>query len=536
MQPTNMVQFVAVVMSVLLVGMKQPLLAHARVASSDLPPPQTFGRGIPNFPFSTEEQVIFEHTLSPGSVMGAITHMWSTACGTNANPNEFTTNSGVLLYRVYVDGEEEASIELTPRMATGIGFPPSTNGGSGSGGGGGGSGSHDETRADEFVMGARGQDCMDACTSRNMVCDGNVSAGLDSAYLGDFMSKLVRMDTGASCVQDTQPWWAPDQPSYVWAKNNSNYGRCLGFSNVPPVVPCNGSHPLVNRMCRCTSRSSGRGLRSLAPPPAVDGVDAPVPWGTEWLGRTSDMDGYFWNIQMPFYKSIKVTGMVPQGLKSPFTAYTIVRGQENVPIVVGGRTLPDKAVLKTYSLTNIAVPSLGFIPVVNTSSGSGVVFGHTIAIQGNPSFTFLEGCWHLIPNVSGTGYLPNGLGIAAGFPGVLLSTGMEDYYDSSFYFHAGMFQLPVSGVTHMCAGGGRAQAPHAACAGTPTPTQSQWSAYRLHFRDPLWFAGGAQLLARNGDVAGPTPYGSAKCMNMNMEGGPGPSSVSSLAWVYEWED
>lgn len=25
-----------------------------------MPPPQTFGKGIPNFPFSSEEQVLFE--------------------------------------------------------------------------------------------------------------------------------------------------------------------------------------------------------------------------------------------------------------------------------------------------------------------------------------------------------------------------------------------------------------------------------------------------------------------------------------------
>jgi hypothetical protein len=34
------------------------LVGLATVA--DPPPPQTFGKGIPNFPFSTEEQVIFE--------------------------------------------------------------------------------------------------------------------------------------------------------------------------------------------------------------------------------------------------------------------------------------------------------------------------------------------------------------------------------------------------------------------------------------------------------------------------------------------
>lgn len=88
----------------------------------------------------------------------------------------------------------------------------------------------------------------------------------------------------------------------------------------------------------------------------------------------------------------------------------------------------------------------------------------------------------------------------------------------------------------MCAGGGRTIPPHPACTGTPTPTQSEWSAYRIHAKDPLWFTGGTQLIARNGDVAEKTPYGSAKCGNTVMSGGPGPSVVSTLAWVYEWDD
>jgi hypothetical protein len=47
------------------------------------------------------------------------------------------------------------------------------------------------------------------------------------------------------------------------------------------------------------------------------------------------------------------------------------------------------------------------------------------------------------------------------------------FLGSAFYFHAGIFQLPVSGVTHMCGSG----LPHPKCTGT---AQSEWSAYRFH--------------------------------------------------------
>jgi hypothetical protein len=124
------------------------------------------------------------HTLTPTSTMGAITHMWSTACGANANPDEFSVNSGVVVYRIYVDGETNASIELTPRMAAGIGFPPSPgggvpNGGGGGGGGGGGAG----TQRDEYVMGGHGETCTAACAEVRLQCDPNITGGLSAAYL-----------------------------------------------------------------------------------------------------------------------------------------------------------------------------------------------------------------------------------------------------------------------------------------------------------------------------------------------------------------
>ena len=35
------------------------------------------------------------------------------------------------------------------------------------------------------------------------------------------------------------------------------------------------------------------------------------------------------------------------------------------------------------------MPSLGFTPIVNKSSGSGVVWAHTLGIDGQPHFTYL---------------------------------------------------------------------------------------------------------------------------------------------------
>lgn len=103
------------------------------------------------------------------------------------------------------------------------------------------------------------------------------------------------------------------------------------------------------------------------------------------------------------------------------------------------------------------------------------------------------------------------------FPGTILSTGTEDYFDSAWYFNAGEFHLPVAGFTHLETTGG-----------------IKWSAYRFHEMDPLIFNNGFKLVWRNGDTVDPSGI---KCM-METGGGivgtPTASNVTSYAWVYTW--
>ena len=60
----------------------------------------------------------------------------------------------------------------------------------------------------------------------------------------------------------------------------------------------------------------------------------------------------------------------------------------------------------------------------------------TAIAASSSSENFWEGCYHLR-----TPY-------AQPFPGVVLSTGMEDFFDSSYGFSGGAFHQPVSGCTH----------------------------------------------------------------------------------------
>jgi hypothetical protein len=200
-------------------------------------------------------------------------------------------------------------------------------------------------------------------------------------------------------------------------------------------------------------------------------ISALTPWGTEWLGKGSDMEGYYNNFKLPFSRSLLVTVELPAWAPKGLAVWTILRGEENVPLTLGGRALPPTARLRTHTNTQVFVDDMGFTPLVNSTGGSGVVFGHTLGIEmgRNPvrqryytflephlqrinlprqardkdekilnkrvspqhvnPLGFLEGCFHLITPFSGVGVsaLQQQYGVGAGFPGVVLSTGMEDY-------------------------------------------------------------------------------------------------------------
>ena len=66
----------------------------------------------------------------------------------------------------------------------------------------------------------------------------------------------------------------------------------------------------------------------------------------------------------------------------------------------------------------------------------GLFFMSTLAVA-SANQNFMEGCVRMFSPPEQP------------WPGLLLSTGMEDYYDSAYYFDGGPFHAPVSGVTHL---------------------------------------------------------------------------------------
>lgn len=248
---------------------------------------RVWSMGIPNFPFTTTETELYNHTLAADSAVGVVNHFWSCACG--GRSIDWATEGGIAVYRLYVDGESEASLTWTPREAVGLGtFDPEAGG------------------------------------------------------------------------------------------------------------------------------SSGLSLRE--------------PWATDVMGKLSDYDAFFFKIKIPFYKSIRLTAQLPAGVAG-FNVYTIIRGTEapaeaSAPLLslpgIGTMPFGTKMVQARVSAT---IESLGFIPVVNITGASGFVYSHAIAVQGHPSFHYLEGCFHLISPVPDNAAFDGRTGVAPGFPGAVLSTG-----------------------------------------------------------------------------------------------------------------
>ena len=174
---------------------------------------------------------------------------------------------------------------------------------------------------------------------------------------------------------------------------------------------------------------------------------------------------------------------------------------------LGGLQLPTTARLHLIKTDAILKP-LEFVDMVNVPGGkSGMFFAVAMQVESTLNFNFMEGCFHFYDKTRTT------------FPGMIMSTGMEDYFDSAFYFNGGDFHAPVAGSSHQ----------------TNVNGTSQWSGYRFHEMDPIVFSDGMRFQWRNGDVTD-TATGLKCTLNTGGQtcGNPQSSHLVSYSWVYLW--
>jgi hypothetical protein len=219
--------------------------------------------------------------------------------------------------------------------------------------------------------------------------------------------------------------------------------------------------------------------------------DEAAPWGVERIGKTGHPSGIYDTYRIPFSKSVRVTAQRPKDKPGSPPFWWIVRGSENLPVQVGGVLLPPTARLRLHKVDQRVVKPLEEIDIYR-SSRAGALYQVTIAGR-SANFDFLESCVRAY--------------IDGASEPLMLSSGMEDYFLGTYYFNRGRYYTPVAGLTHLAPG-------------------REFSAYRFHDADPVFFHKGMRLTIRAGEKIGDKVFG--------PDPGPVETTFSTYVWVYEW--
>lgn len=219
-------------------------------------------------------------------------------------------------------------------------------------------------------------------------------------------------------------------------------------------------------------------------------LDPHAPWGNHRIGKLGWPGGIYNSYRIPFTKSIRVTGQIPDGenIKSARFWYTI-RGTENMPVEFAGVQLPDSAKLKLYKLEDYYAQSLEEFSMCNINGKSGMLYKVTIAGQ-STDFGYLESTVRAY--------------IDGAEKPLYLSSGLEDYFLGTYYFNRGKYVTPMAGLTHF------------------DESDHSFSAFRFHEEDPLFFNDGLRLTLVCGEQ---TESESWKAP---------PTNYTTYVWVYEW--
>ncbi len=225
-----------------------------------------------------------------------------------------------------------------------------------------------------------------------------------------------------------------------------------------------------------------------------------APWGTARIGKLGAGTSVYDTYRIPFGKSIRVTAQLAAGVSGHPQFWWIIRGTENLPVELGGVRLPDKARLKLYKLENHLAKPLEEFSLCDVK-GDGALYEVTMAAKGQrksadenarwKDLSFMEGCMRAY------------LGGAA--QPLYLSSGLEDYFLGTYYFNKGRYITPVAGLTHF------------------KPEEDEFSAYRFHEDDPVFFHKGLRLTCRCGET-----------LDGEKIGDPPETRYTTYVWLYQW--
>jgi len=223
----------------------------------------------------------------------------------------------------------------------------------------------------------------------------------------------------------------------------------------------------------------------------------PEPWGVPQFGRQG---GVYNTYRIPFSSQVRVCVLPTTTVFDSTTkrdAWWIIRGTEGLAVTLGGARLPDAARLRLYRLERHRARPLEEFTLCDVP-GRGALYQVTLAAAGDQE----SGTWE------DQGYQEGC--VRAYFGGspapTFLSSGLEDYFVSSGYFHHhNLFQTALSGLTHI------------------DVEKNRFAAYRFHDHDPVFFQDGMRLTLRCGEELGGRVFHKAPAATYDV-----------YTWVYQW--
>jgi hypothetical protein len=201
------------------------------------------------------------------------------------------------------------------------------------------------------------------------------------------------------------------------------------------------------------------------------------PFGIDLFGKPAADGGIYCTIRIPFQSSVRITLRAPPSATRESQYFLNVRGVESAPVQLGEFVLPNSAKLRAERHENVGMAPLEFLSVMTSTMPGALLL---VQFDGSgQDFSYLEAC------------------VRATLDGQLmfLSSGMEDYFLSAFYFDEGRYITPNAGLTYM----------NVQAAGLA----SRVGAYKTHTRDVIFWKDSMQLIWRYGEQTG-------GCGNMTM--------------------
>ena len=225
-----------------------------------------------------------------------------------------------------------------------------------------------------------------------------------------------------------------------------------------------------------------------------------APWGIARIGKTGTGATVYNTYRIPFGKRIRVTGQLARDTPGRPLFWWIIRGTENLPVELGGVRLPDTARLRLHKLENHLAKPLEEFALCDVP-GNGALYQVAMAAKGQrrtadekvrwKDLSFMEACMRAY--------------IGGAKEPLMLSSGLEDYFLGTYYFNKGRYATPVAGLTHF------------------DKNEHEFSAYRFHEDDPVFFHNGLRLTCRCGEKIGDKVFHD-----------PPETSYTTYVWIYNW--